>query len=66
MSDYDLDGDGQKDEVTLTYSIKVEKYQESYENYYGLTINGHLFKVNCDNYMDTLVSFARKMAQCFY
>lgn len=58
-SDYDLDGDGQKDEVTLTYSIKADPYQESYENYYGLTINGHFFKVNCDNYMDGYLSIIR-------
>lgn len=58
-SDYDLDGDGQKDEVTLKYSIKADPYQESYENYYGLTINGHFFKVNCDNYMDGYLSIIR-------
>lgn len=58
VSSYDLDGDGKKDSIKLSYMSKGE-YDESYEGYYHVTVNGNVYKINCSEYMDGYLSLIR-------
>lgn len=65
-SDYDLDGDGQKDEIVLTCPPESVRYTGDFKNYYGVTINGHLFKIYCDDYEEAYLTVIRSQNGSYF